>query len=353
MTTYHSTSQQAVGRAVLTSINGVGNFLAWTGIDTKQNLNFNFQPKDMTFKKGMISDNGVRCSNYGPDLVVLPDEKTAYIIWADKDNVVKITKMSRTKILDEKKIPNQTKPSAYSWSDWALDGKDIPVLNSNAASGPCAALGHQNGQSVLNVLWQDFDKGVIAFTQLPVFGTSSFESLEMEILQGDLKASSTPALVMEGGRSFLAYFDKDKQFNLAIDPLGGLSFTSHYSIKGVTSNFSPAFLPIASGQAYLFWVDDKTTKLHYQQIGTVAKHGGWALNPTKGCGGTVSEALPSGAPSVQSMSIENPDTHVMEKKFRVAWPDDKERGVHAHTVRYTSDVAINHAAMPVVIVTAS
>ncbi len=337
------TEQRSKCRPILKSHDGVGNFLVWTATDTKQNLCFYFRREGMTFGGDLLSPNGERCSNYGPDLIVLPDGFTAYIVWANKSGVIKITKLARSAATD---------------NSWKVVGADISVSGSNAASGPCAALGQQNNHIVLNVLWQDSTKDAIAFTQLPIGSEAPPSSLDMEVLETGLKASSTPIYGrMQGRGSFLAFFDQKKTFNLAFDPDGGLRFGSPQMIEGISSNWSPAFVPTARDQGYVFWVDVKkvpeigtVNELRYQQVGALAKRGDWARNPLDAAKGTITGSEIIGPPFAQLVDLEDSTTKSTQKGIRLTWPKYRSEPYNGEIV-YTTEVPISYAAMPVVIVT--
>jgi len=318
-----STGQQATGRAIVSTIPGVGNFMVWTGVNSYNWINFAVQSSGYSFPQ---APNKSFTSKFGPSFVLQASGTAAYVVWADA---------STSQIM----VGTATSSNGA----WSLGNQTLTVTGSKAGGGPEAELTLQNGQLVLSILWLDQNLGGIAGCQVPVGTTPS--SVPFAALPNKVSCLDTPDLQMMGKEAILAYFDQNRNFNLAVDPQGGVEFTTQLTSTTVQSAFGPAVVPLSTTQAYLFWTagSGSGATLQYQQLG-VNQAGNWVFNPTSGCSGTVSGAVPTGAPYAQVVQVTDPATGDQMTQFLVAWAD--ANGTPANTVSYAY-VLPNFAPIPV------
>ncbi len=195
----------------------------------------------------------------------------------------------------------------------------------------------QNGQLVVNIIWQDSGLGSMALSQFEVFGTQAtipFTALGQSCVDA-------PALMTVGSNSYLAYFDTSNHFNLAVDPKGGVNFdfTNHFTSTTVTSTYAPALVSLVGRTlGYVFW--SNSTGVNYAQIGLSATTG-IQFNTTAGCSGTIAGSSPTAGPSAQLVQTEV--SGVLTSQFLVAWPDNA--GTISKTV-YTTTVAPDYTPIP-------
>jgi hypothetical protein len=296
----------------------MNNFMVWTGAGTTTNwINFaTASSGSYTFPQG---PNTSYSSKFGPAFVLLPSATEGYVIWTDSTS-------------------SQIMFAVASNSDgvWSLGSTSTTITGSNALAGPTAALGMQNGQVVINIIWQDSGLGSMALSQVEVFGTQSsfpFAALGQSCIDA-------PKLLTIGRNSYLAYFDSSNHFNLAVDQEGGMNFnfTSRFTSTTTQSTFAPAVVSIAGATlGYVFW--STSTGVNYAQIG-LSPTTGIQFNSTAGCSGTITGSNPAAGPFAQLVSTV--ESGVTMAQILVAWPDNN----NSQTV-YTFNVMPDYSPIPV------
>jgi hypothetical protein len=191
-----STGQQSTGAPTVLTAGSVINFMVWTGLGPNTNwINFSTAPTgSYVFPQGPYKSYS---SNFGPAFVPMSNGTQGYVIWAD---------MTTSQIMFAVASSNDA-------GVWSLASTSMTITGSKAAGGPAAALGMQNGQLVINIIWQDSGLGSMALSQFEVFGTQAsipFTALGQSCVDA-------PALMTIGSNSYLAYFDTSNHLNLAVD----------------------------------------------------------------------------------------------------------------------------------------
>ena len=323
-----STGQRSTGRPVVFTAGSCGNFMVWTGTTAAANPNTNWVnfanvASGYSFPQAPVTSFS---SNHGPAFVLMPSGVQAYVAWTDAAT---------------SQVMYTTATLAN--GAWSLQSPATAIPNSNAASGPEAVVGLQDNQLVLGLLWMD--NGAKALVGCQVLIGSSTPNLNFASL--GVACVDRPDMVQAGGQTFLAFFDTSNNFNLVIDPNGGVAFnmTTRQTFSGINSSYGPSFVPLSGKtQAYLFWTSGTggTATLQYQQMG-LAQNGTWAFNSTAGCQGSVTGATPSAAPYGQL--IETVDGNgVTQMQFLVAWPDINGSPIN---LVYTDTVTPNYAPIPI------
>ena len=187
-----STNQESTGAATLLSAAGLNNFLVWTGTSPNTNwINFATAPVGTyTFPE---APNKSYSSSHGPAFVLLPTNSQGYVFWTDS---------ATSQIMF-------AQASGTADGVWSLASTATTITGSKASGGPAAALGMQNGQVVINIIWQDSGLGSMALSQFNVFGTQTeypFTSLGQSCVDA-------PALQVVGNMTFLAWFDTSNNCN--------------------------------------------------------------------------------------------------------------------------------------------
>jgi hypothetical protein len=314
-----STNQQSTGSPVIRSQGADGNFMAWTGLSPGY-PNISTAPAGTyVFPQG---PNKTLNSAYGPAFVVLPSGNQAYYIWAD----------SSTKAI---KFSQITRNADGSWS-W---GTPVNVPGSQAAGAPTAMLDTQNGQLCVNVIWQDSGKNSMVLLQIYPFLTQTsypFAALGKVCVDA-------PTLAKVGQVTYLAYFDTNKNFNLAAAVGGALNFNfaGQFTSTTVNSSYQPAVVSISSGLGYLLWTSSTKT-LNYAQLGFSALRVA-QFNPTAGCSGVIAGATPAAGPTAQLVAQVDA-SGVTTNNIVVGWPDVYSQP-YGNTV-YTTTIAPNYAPIP-------
>jgi hypothetical protein len=227
--------------------------------------------------------------------------------------------------------------SSNSEGAWSLASTSTTITGSKAAGGPTAALGMQNGQLVVNIIWQDSALGSMALSQVEVFGTQ--EAITIAAL--GKSCVDAPALMTAGSNSYLAYFDANNHFNLAYSLKGGVNFdfANQFTSTTTVSTYAPALVSLdGSTLGYVFW--SNSTGVNYAQIG-LSPTTGIQFNTTVGCSGTIAGSSPTAGPFAQLVQTEIDG--VMTSQFLVAWPDTA--GTISKTV-YTTTVAPSYSPIP-------
>jgi hypothetical protein len=314
-----STGQQSTGTPTVLTAGTVNNFMVWTGIGSTTNyVNFaTAATGSYVFPQGPYKSY---TSKFGPAFVPLANGTEAYVIWTDA-TTSQITFAIASSATD---------------GTWSLAGTSTTITGSKANGGPTASLGMQNGQLVVNIIWQDSALGSMALSQVEVFGTQ--ESISVTAL--GQSCVDAPALRTVGSNSYLAYFDTSNHFNLAIDPKGGVdfNFTDRFT-STTTSTYAPAMVSLVGGSlGYVFW--SNSTGVNYAQIGLSATTG-IKFNATAGCSGTIAGSSPTAGPSAQLVQVE--ESGVRMSQFLIAWPDTA--GTISKTV-YTTTLAPDYSPIP-------
>jgi hypothetical protein len=315
-----STGQQSTGTPTVLTAGTVNNFMVWTGLGPNTNwINFATAPTgSYVFPQGPYKNYS---SNFGPTFVPLSNGTEGYVIWADRTTSQIMFAIA----------------SSGTDGTWSLASTFTVITGSKANGGPTAALGVQNGQLVVNVIWQDSGLGSMALSQVEVFGTQ--ESIPFTAL--GQSCVDAPALMTVGSNSYLAYFDTSNHFNLAVDQKGGVDFdfTNRFTSTTTLSTYAPAMVSLVGGTlGYLFW--SNSTGVNYAQIGLSATTG-IQFNTTAGCSGTIAGSSPTAGPSAQLVQTEV--SGVLTSQFLVAWPDTA--GTISKTV-YTTTVAPDYTPIP-------
>jgi hypothetical protein len=279
-----STGQQSTGTPTVLTAGTVNNFMVWTGIGSTTNyVNFaTAATGGYVFPQGPYKSY---TSKFGPAFVPLANGTEAYVIWTDA-TTSQITFAIASSATD---------------GTWSLAGTSTTITGSKANGGPTASLGMQNGQLVVNIIWQDNALGSMALSQVEVFGTQ--ESISVSAL--GQSCVDAPALRTVGSNGYLAYFDTSNHFNLAIDPKGGVdfNFTDRFTSTTTTSTYAPAMVSLVGGSlGYVFW--SNSTGVNYAQIGLSAT-AGIKFNATAGCSGTIAGSSPTAGPSAQLILLAN------------------------------------------------
>jgi len=254
--------------------------MVWTGTGTNSNwINFATAASgSYVFPQG---PNTSYSSNFGPTFVLLPNATQGYVIWTDSaSSQIMFVVASNTDGV------------------WSLASTSTTITGSKALAGPTAALGMQNGQVVINIIWQDTGLGSMALSQVEIFGTQS----SIPIVALGQSCIDAPELITVGSNSYLAYFDSSNHFNLAVDEQGGVkfNFTSRFTSTTTQSTFAPDVVPIAGATlGYVFW--STPTGVNYAQIG-LSPTTGIQFNPTAGCSGVITGSNPSAGPFAQLVS---------------------------------------------------
>jgi hypothetical protein len=315
-----STGQQSTGTPTVLTAGTVNNFMVWAGLGPNTNwINFaTAATGSYVFPQGPYKSYS---SNYGPAFVPMADGTQGYVIWAD---------MTTSQIMFAVASSNAS-------GVWSLASTATTITGSKAGGGPTAALGIQNGQLVINIIWQDSGLGSMALSQFDIFNpqaTIPFTALGQSCVDA-------PALMTVGNDSYLAYFDTSNHFNLAVDPKGGVNFnfTGRFTSTTVTSSYAPALVSLVGGTlGYVFW--SNSSGVNYAQIGLAATTG-VQFNTTAGCSGIIAGTNPTAGPSAQLVQTEV--SGVLTSQFVVAWPDTA--GTISKTV-YTTTVAPNYTPIP-------
>jgi hypothetical protein len=313
-----STTQQSTGTPTVLTGGDITNFMVWTGYGAGTNwINFaTVASGGYVFPQG---PNKSFSSNFGPAFVPLVDGTGGYVIWTD----------AATSQIMFASVTNTD-------GAWSLASTSTTITGSKAAGGPTASLGMQNGQLVVNIIWQDSGKGSMALSQVEVFNAQG----AVEIVALGQSCVDAPALTMVGSNSYLAYFDTSNHFNLAIDQNGGVNFdfTNRFTSTTTQSTFAPALVSFASALGYVFW--SNSTGVNYAQIGLSAT-AGIKFNATAGCSGTIAGSSPTAGPSAQLVQVE--ESGVRMSQFLIAWPDTA--GAISKTV-YTTTLAPDYSPIP-------
>jgi hypothetical protein len=316
-----STGQQSTGTPTVLTTGTVNNFMVWTGMGSGTNwINFaTAATGSYVFPQGPCKSYS---SNFGPAFVPMANGTEGYVIWADA---------STSQIMFA--VASCTTDGA-----WSLSTTATTITGSKAAGGPTASLGMQNGQLVINIIWQDSSLNSMALSQYQVFGSQA--SIPVTAL--GQSCVDAPELVMIGSNSYLAYFDTSNHFNLAVDQEGGVNFnfTNRFTSMTTQSTFAPALVSLSGVTlGYLFW--SNSTGVNYAQIG-LSPTTGIQFNTTAGCSGTIAGTSPTAGPYAQLVQTEAEGA--LTNQFLVAWPD--AAGTISKTV-YTTTLAPNYAPLPV------
>src|SRR4051812_37555187 len=294
--------------------------MVWTGIGSNSNwINFaTAATGSYVFPQGPCKSYS---SNFGPVFVPMSNGTEGYVIWTDA---------ATSQIMFA--VASSTNGT------WSLSTTSTTITGTKAAGGPTASLGMQNGQLVINIIWQDSALGSMALSQFDVFGTQA--SIPVTAL--DQSCVDAPELVVVGSNSYLAYFDTSNHFNLAVDQEGGVNFnfTNRFTSTTTQSTFSPALVSLSGVTlGYLFWCN--STGVNYAQIG-LSPTTGIQFNTAAGCSGTIAGSSPTAGPSAQL--VQTDVSGVLTSEFLVAWPDTA--GTISSTV-YTTTLAPDYSPIPV------
>lgn len=217
----------------------------------------------------------------GPVLAIGPNQSMGYLVYVNAAAQIVTVRLTLA-------------PTTDNPYNWTMMGKPVTVSESAAAGAPAAALGIQNGQLVLNILWQDSNAASMVLCQMQVGNESStvnFQALGVSCI-------GAPWLTGSGAASFLAWTGLDKQVNLAIDPVGGVTFAFGQAITlpSIMAIAGPAYVPLNQTQGYVVWLaEGGDGEVSYAQIGR-APLGGWVVNGVAGCSGTTDGILAAAAP---------------------------------------------------------
>ena len=314
-TTTVTTSQQAIGRVTIVPFPGY-DMMVWNGPDAAHTLYLGQRPqgstvfsRNATVISGFSStQSGSSASRYqnglinGPSFVMAPDLSQGYVVCVNQSGTVIA-------------LPAKMEAVQGDADFWGLVDGWRTVTGSKAAGAPAAAMALQNGQLVLNIVWQDAGAGGMVLAQMEVGNAQ--ETLSFKPLGGHA-CIGQPSLVMSGGISFLAWTGTDNAFNLAIDPAGGVDFQfdGHYIDSGRGSMYGPCLVPMGGNQLYVLWASQGG--IQYAQLAE-NQFGDWGFNPAPGCAGTVSgSSIALGGPyGVRYDRIGDDGTPTLA----VVWPD--------------------------------
>lgn len=315
-----STTQQSTGTPTVLTGGDVTNFMVWTGFGAGTNwINFaTVASGSYVFPQG---PNKSFSSNFGPAFVPLVDGSGGYVVWTD----------AATSQIMFASVTNTD-------GTWSLASTSTTITGSKASGGPTASLGMQNGQLVVNIIWQDSGKGSMALSQVEVFNAQG----AVEIVALGQSCVDAPSLTTVGSNSYLAYFDTSNHFNLAIDQKGGVNFdfTNRFTSTTTESTYAPALVSLVGGTlGYVFW--SNSAGVNYAQIGLSATTG-IQFNSTSGCSGVIASTTPTAGPDAQLVTTEVDST--VTSQFLVAWPDNS--GSPSKTV-YTTTLAPDYSPIPV------
>ncbi len=277
--------QRATGRPVIRSVNGFGNFMAWTGTSSGGAasgwINLNFQPSGYSFNGNWLTTDS---SNYGPALVLNPMMTGAGLFWTDAASSGVFYTLAA--------------PSTPGSSSWTITPGSTAIPGAAATGGPAAFLGLLDGEPVVTVVWQDKVLNSMAFWQSDIFGGASGDT---PVSLG-VSCTDSPTLILAGGKSYLAYFDTNKAFNLAVDPNGGANFNlaGRFTTSTITSSYAPALVTLNNQLAYVVWATG--SGVSYQQIGVNAQ-GSWVVNNAAGCSGSITGITPSAGPTANVIEV--------------------------------------------------
>ncbi|HYE52607.1 MAG TPA: hypothetical protein VEB20_23635 [Azospirillaceae bacterium] len=305
-----STGQAAAGRPIFRSVHGLYQLMLWTGTGSSNAIWFG------TCKTGSYAPAGAAtkadsAAGFGPAFALAPAGDSGYLAWV-ADN---------KRIMVAKAVADGSSPPK-----WSIPGTPVAIPSSNAASAPVAALREQNGALVLTLVWQDAGAGGMVYCQLDsanLAASTAFAGLGQS-------CKGSPWLAAHGAATFLAYTGTDGQFNLAVDPDGGVAFdfANRFTAAGITSDHGPAYVPLSRSQGYVCWAS--AAGLSYQQIG-IDSDGDWALNTRAGCSGTIAGINPTAAPSAQLTTVTD-DQGVTSRVIVVAAPSAAPPAAKANTV---------------------
>ena len=199
---------------------------------------------------------------------------------------------------------------------WSFASTSTTITGSKAAGGPTASLGMQNGQLVVNIIWQDSGLGSMALSQVEVFNAQG----AIPVMALGQSCVDAPALTTVGSNSYLAYFDTSNHFNLAIDQKGGVNFdfTNRFTSTTTESTYAPALVSLVGGTlGYVFW--SNSAGVNYAQIGLSATTG-IQFNATSGLQRRDREHHPDRRPlrAVGQTDVDG----IVTSQFLVAWPDN-------------------------------
>jgi hypothetical protein len=315
-----STTQQSTGTPTVLTVGTDNNFMVWTGFGSGTNW-INFATAATGSYVFPTGPNKSYSSNFGPAFVLMSSGTEGYVIWTDA-------------------ATSQIMFATASSTDgtWSFAGTSTTITGSKASGGPTASLGMQNGQLVINIIWQDSGKGSMALSQVEVFNAQG----AIEIVALGQSCVDAPSLTTVGSNSYLAYFDTSNHFNLAIDQKGGVNFdfTNRFTSTTTESTYAPALVSLVNGAlGYVFW--SNSAGVNYAQIGLSATTG-IQFNTTAGCSGVIAGTTPTAGPYAQLVRTEVDG--VLTSQFVVSWPDNA--GSPAKTV-YTTTLAPNYSPIPV------
>ena len=297
-----STTQKSLGKATVKTV-GTLTLMLWTGTDNYINLDTQDISKGYVFNSSPRNNHK---SKYGPAFVLMPNGVEGYVVWADAAE-------GRIRFCIAKDDGT---------GKWATSGSYTEIGESSALSGPTAALGLQNGQPVLNVIWNDKNTKSFALSQIHIGHTQS--SYPFMTLAGS--SVDSPCLLMNGHASFLGYFQGSpgenlgsKPFKLAVDWKGGVNFDFNpvVTVKGrrdqnLISQYAPAIVSRGRYQQYLVW--NNAGAIHYLKM-NVGKDNTIELD-TNSYDSFDAGSLPGG---VHAQLVQTPENGVVTDRILVAW----------------------------------
>lgn len=298
-----STTQKSLGKATVKTVETL-TLMLWTGTDNYINLDTQDISKKYEFKS---SPNKNHKSKYGPAFVLMPNGVEGYVVWADD-----ATGRIRFSIAKDDGA-----------GKWAISDSYTEIGASSALSGPTAALGLQNGQPVINVIWNDNNTKSLALSQIHIGHTPS--SYPFMSLAGS--SVDSPYLLMNGHASFLGYFQGSpgenlgsKPFKLAVDWKGGVNFDFNpvVTVKGrrdqnLKSQYAPAMVSRGRYQQYLVWFN--AGEIQYIKM-NVGKDNTIELDSNS------YDSFDAGAQAggVHAQLVQTPENGVITDRILVAWP---------------------------------
>ncbi len=274
-------SQLAVGKVTLLSLPGY-NLMAWSGTDDSHSLNIATSANlDFSSASTGLTGNSNTALN-GPAIAMLPSAAAAYVAWVGSGGSICVTMATPGPLADGSSIPT-----------WSCGGDVWTIANSTPQSAPAVALGTQNGQAVLNVIWQDGGADSMVLAQLRL----GYEADSLAFCSLGRSCIGTPSLTGGSGGRYLAWssgppVDNQYTLNLANDPRGGVNFDFDNALTrtGYSCENGMTYVPLSSSHGCAVYSNQYgvySTQIARNQAGD------WVVNTATGSNVTIADGMPT------------------------------------------------------------
>ncbi len=306
--------QQGFGEASLSQFSAF-NLLAWTGCDSNYTLNISTSTS-LSFASNPISGCAGNSQQQlaGPAIAVMPNGMLGYAVFVNASQNMEILQFS---------LDQSSPPVVASVQSWV-------IANSKPSYPPTAQFGLQDGQFVLNIVWEEGSTNNLVLCQLQVGNEAS--SLAFSSLPNSNQAIGAPCLASAGSVTYLAWTGTDNKLNLVSDPAGGVNFnfSTQWITNTLTSSDGCAYVPMNNGQGY--FLVSTSSGVAYQQVG-LNQTGQWEANSTAGCSGTITGSPVAGPTATYQAIAANGGPQIT-----VVWCDSSAGSSTQPEVLYTTFV---------------